>query len=106
MEILSKRECEVIEKSIEGNIVKEIADKLCIAFSTADTHIRNAKKKTGAKNMSQLVAMYMKANKSLFLSIFFIGLQGFIMFSNPDADLKKTKTAKVRTSKTARKKIS
>lgn len=59
---LSKRECEVIEKSIEGNIVKEVAEKLCISFSTVDTHIKNAKRKTGAKNMSQLVAIYIMVN--------------------------------------------
>ena len=33
----SKRESDVLLELTKGNVVKQVADKLCIAYSTADT---------------------------------------------------------------------
>ncbi|TXD45874.1 helix-turn-helix transcriptional regulator [Polaribacter sp. IC073] len=62
----SKRESDVIRELMKGNIMKEIADILCIAFSTVDSRIRSAKKKTGAKNIAQLVYIYILQNLAIY----------------------------------------
>ena len=66
---LSIRESEVIFEVIKGKGVKEVANDLHISFHTADTHIKNAKRKTGARNMAELVFKYLKRNKHLLASI-------------------------------------
>ena len=64
----TERESDIIEESMKGSIKKEIADILCIAYSTVDTHIKNAKRKTGSRNMSQLVNIYMLSKNDLLIN--------------------------------------
>ena len=52
----SPRELEVIAQLAGGHCTREIADKLCVAPRTVDTHVRNAMRKVGARSRAQLVA--------------------------------------------------
>ena len=52
---ISAREAEVIELVGKGLGNREIADKLCISFTTARTHIYNIFQKTGAKSRVDLL---------------------------------------------------
>ena len=88
---ISARESDVIYELIQGNVVKEAADNLCISFHTADTHIRNAKRKTGAKNIAQLVAIYIKANRELFFTIAFLLIQTFTIVNTSQIDQRRVR---------------
>lgn len=85
MEALSIRESEVIFELVQGKAVKEVANDLHISFHTADTHIKNAKKKTGAKNMAELVFIFLKKNKHL-LASFFLAIQLMAVSNNCDSE--------------------
>jgi DNA-binding CsgD family transcriptional regulator len=98
---ISPREGQVIFELMNGNVVKEVADNLCISFNTADTHIKNAKRRTGAKNIAELVFIFLKQNKDL-LAMLLVMFQIFITFQNPEIELRRTKTAS-RIVKTAKK---
>ncbi|MGN1376584.1 MAG: response regulator transcription factor [Prevotella sp.] len=52
--VLSDREIEVLSLIVQGNINKEIADKLNISLSTVITHRRNIMEKLNAKSVSAL----------------------------------------------------
>lgn len=52
---LTKKETEVLKLIADGNTTPEIAEKLCIAHSTVETHRRNLIEKTGVKNTKGLV---------------------------------------------------
>lgn len=84
--IFSPRESDVLMKLTEGYVVKEVADELCISFYTADTHIKNAKKRSGASNMAQLIRFFVISNKELFLSVVFIMIQGISILNNIDTE--------------------
>ena len=53
-EILSPREIEVLKLIVEGNINKEIAEKLNIGLATVVTHRKNIMEKLNAKSVSTL----------------------------------------------------
>ena len=92
--MFTQREGEIIEESMKGLLVKEIANNLCISFYTADSHIKNAKKRSGAKNMAQLVFLYMKDHKDLLLTVMFVMIQSFTIVNNLNIDQRKRKTAR------------
>ena len=52
--ILSDREIEVLSLIVQGNINKEIADKLNIGLTTVITHRKNIMEKLGMKSVSAL----------------------------------------------------
>lgn len=52
--VLSDREIEVMSLIVQGNINKEIADKLNISLSTVITHRKNIMDKLGMKSVSAL----------------------------------------------------
>lgn len=54
MKVLSDREIEVLSLIVEGNINKEIADRLNIGLSTVITHRKNIMDKLGLKSVSAL----------------------------------------------------
>lgn len=84
--IFSPRESDVLMKLTEGYVVKEVADELCISFYTADTHIKNAKKKSGASNMAQLIKFFVISNKELFLSMVFVMIQSISIINDIDTE--------------------
>jgi len=51
---LSKRENEVVAEIAKGYSVKEIAQRMFLSPYTVDTHIKNSKKKTGARSLAGL----------------------------------------------------
>ena len=55
LEMLSKRECEVLECIASGDSNSEIADKLFISTGTVKWHVNNIFSKTSAKNRLQAV---------------------------------------------------
>lgn len=54
---LSKREQEVLELVVEGNLNKVIADKLCICCKTVELHRSRIMSKMHAKSLAHLVKM-------------------------------------------------
>lgn len=52
--VLTDREIEVMSLIVQGNINKEIADKLCISLPTVVTHRRNIMDKLGLRSVSAL----------------------------------------------------
>lgn len=105
---LSIREQQINYELVKGYQVKEIADRLCLSPYTVDTHIKNIKKKTGAKNIADLVRNFILENpKKFFIWFSLVTLQLIMAYNNPDAELRKTNTtSRVIRVKTARKKIS
>lgn len=87
----SKRESDVLIELTKGNVVKQVADKLCIAYTTADTHIKNAKKRSGAKNMAQLIMLFIKANRELFFTISFLLIQSFTIINATQIDQRRVR---------------
>lgn len=85
VEAFSIRESEVIHEVIKGKGVKEVANDLHISFHTADTHLKNARSKTGARNMAELVFIFLKRNKHLLASLF-LALQLLGTFNNCDTE--------------------
>ena len=54
----TNREKEILIQISSGNENKEISDNLNISLETVKTHRKNMLKKSGAKNMFELVAIY------------------------------------------------
>ena len=52
---LSKREAEVLPLALRGRTSERIAGELCIAKSTADTHLRRIYSKAGVHNRQELI---------------------------------------------------
>lgn len=59
--LLSDRECEVLKLIAEGFTTKEIADKLCIATKTVETHKYNMFDKLNVKTVAGLVRVAVKS---------------------------------------------
>jgi DNA-binding NarL/FixJ family response regulator len=55
MEALTRRELEVLSLIAEGNTTGSIASKLSIQINTVKTHRKNMLKKTGCKNITELI---------------------------------------------------
>jgi DNA-binding CsgD family transcriptional regulator len=85
---LSIREDEVIYELVQGYQKKEIADRMCLSIHTVDTHFKNVKSKTGAKNIADLVRMYILSNKKMFFAITLLIVQSISMY-NSDNQLRK-----------------
>lgn len=86
---LSVRESEVIYELVQGYQKKEIADKMCLSVHTIDTHFKNVKSKTGAKNIADLVRMYILSHKDQFFAILFTLIQVFSFTEKPNRMQKK-----------------
>jgi len=105
---LSNREFEVNEHIARGNSVKEIASKLFLSPYTIDTHIKNIKKKTGAKNMADLTRGFILSldnPKQFFkstVSLFFLGVHITVSLFTTDIDFKRPRVNRTRINKTAR----
>lgn len=56
LQLLSRRETEVLELLCQQKTNQQIADELCIELSTLKTHINRIYKKLEVKNRSQLIA--------------------------------------------------
>lgn len=65
---LSERERQVIELIIEGRLNKEIAYKLAISISTVEAHRANIMRKMQAKNLAQLIKLYLQAQVNVELA--------------------------------------
>jgi two-component system, LuxR family, response regulator FixJ len=61
---LSKREQQVIKLIAVGKLNKQIAQELCISNSTVEFHRSRIMKKMGAKNLAQLINIYLKSQDS------------------------------------------
>lgn len=64
-ESLSPSELRVVELLAAGDAPKEIAVDLGIALATVRTHLKRAKRKTGARTLSELVGAYVAAEGRL-----------------------------------------
>lgn len=56
-QLLSQRECHVALELARGAQTEEIAETLCISPHTVRTHVRNIKRKLGARTCAQAVAL-------------------------------------------------
>jgi DNA-binding CsgD family transcriptional regulator len=63
LRILSGRESEVLKLIVKGETDKEIANKLCISYSTVKTHRNNMIQKTGVKNTAELAALAIESGE-------------------------------------------
>jgi two-component system, LuxR family, response regulator FixJ len=61
--LLSNREQQVMKLVNAGKLNKQIAQELFISNSTVEFHRSNIMKKIGAKNLAQLLNMYMRSHK-------------------------------------------
>lgn len=61
---LSDRERQIIDLIIDGKLNKEIAYELSISISTVEAHRANIMYKMQAKNLAQLIKMYLQAQLS------------------------------------------
>lgn len=57
---LTPREVEVLKLVAEGSSAKEVALQLCIAPSTVERHIENARLKTRTRNRAHMIAVAMQ----------------------------------------------
>ena len=57
---LSPREKQVIDLLLNGKLNKEIAYELSISMSTVEAHRANIMQKMGAKNIAQLIKLYLQ----------------------------------------------
>lgn len=57
---LSDRERQIIKLITDGNLNKEIAFELSISISTVEAHRANIMRKMQAKNLAQLIKMYLQ----------------------------------------------
>ena len=60
---LTEREAEVLKLLALGYTGPEIADRLVVALDTVRTHIRNLKRKLGARTLPHLVALALSAHQ-------------------------------------------
>ena len=58
MEILTKREQEILDLIMKGMRNKTIGDELGMATTTVKWHITNLFKKTGARSRAQLIVLW------------------------------------------------
>lgn len=103
---LSQTEHQVVGLVASGYQAKEIANKMFRSTHTIITHIKNAKRKNGLKNVADLTREFVLSldNPKQFFKtmivILFLSIQGFICLSNPDMDLRRVR--RVRTSRTTK----
>ena len=61
---LSRREREIVGALCMGETLTELAARLCISRRTAESHVRNAKVKLGARTIPQCCYEYVTRYKS------------------------------------------
>ena len=54
---LTAREKEVLSLLAEGHLVKELAQRLCISYHTADAHVKSIHRKLSAKNSRSVISI-------------------------------------------------
>lgn len=104
MEALTKTENEIAQLVALGYIKKEIADKKYVSEHTVHAHLRNIRKKLGARNIADITREYilsLEHPKLLFRAMLFLTLQLGIILGADDIDLRKPsqRTARVRTTR-------
>ncbi len=57
---LTAREVDLLRLLVDGKSVKEIADQLSISYFTAETHVKNIRRKLGVKSIRAVVSIAMK----------------------------------------------
>jgi two-component system, LuxR family, response regulator FixJ len=62
---LTKAERMIVERLVSGLTKKAIAAELKVRFQTVETNCRSAMKKTGTKNLAQLVRLALDAGVRL-----------------------------------------
>ena len=65
--LLTDRERQVIHLISDGKLNKEIAYELCVSMSTIEAHRANIMRKMQAKNIAQLIKLYIKAQAEMVL---------------------------------------
>ncbi len=58
----SPRELEVVDQLVQGKSTAEIAEKLVIAETTVQDHVKHIARKTNARNRAEIVARVLGAN--------------------------------------------
>lgn len=93
---LTKRENEMVKDLLKGLASKEIADKNFISTHTVNTHFKTIKRKLRARNNVDVAIKYLslienpgKYLKDLSLALFFLSLQGQMVYYAQDIDLRK-----------------
>lgn len=111
MAILSKREEDMVQDLLKGLASKEIADRNCISTHTVNTHFKSIKVKLNAKNNVEVAVKYLAAMdnvgaylKSLAVALLFFGIQGGIICSGYDDDLRRPTRRINRTTRIVKKK--
>jgi DNA-binding NarL/FixJ family response regulator len=61
--IISPREVEVLELLVSGLSCRGVAEELCVAVSTVQTHVRNAVRKLGATGQLHAVVLALRAGE-------------------------------------------
>lgn len=90
---LSHRENQIVADLSKGYTVKEIAVRNFISPYTVDTHLKKSKRKTGARTLAHLSAIWVKNS----LAVLFLGIQILICISDNDIDLRRPSRTKTRT---------
>lgn len=65
IQLLSEREHQIINLILEGKLNKEIAYELSISMSTVEAHRANIMKKMQAKNLAQLIKLYIQSQQEV-----------------------------------------
>lgn len=95
---LSIRENQMIEELSNGFTIKEIAERNFISPYTVDTHIKKSKRKTGARTLAHLSAIWVKST----IAVFFIAVQFFIAAIENDVEMRKPSRARYKTTRIIR----
>ena len=100
---LTRRENEIAEKIAFGLSEKEIANKLCLAESTVHTHSKNIRKKIAGRSAVDVARWYIIENpKKFFTAILLLLLQGYMVFTVQDINVRQPIKVANRTVKTRR----
>jgi len=92
---ITNREEEIMLEVTKGYTFKEIANRLFISTHTVETHVKNIKKKTGARSnvdIARIFILSLDEPKQFFRTIaatFFLGLQIFICTDNYNIDMRR-----------------
>lgn len=96
---LTKQEIKISKLASLGMLEKEIADTLCISTHTVHTHLKNIRKKTGARNMVDIARNFilsLENPKHFFKALLFLVIQFHILFSADAVELRKQKQTRTR----------